>query len=81
MNGFELYAEIQKIDNQVKVCFITAGGMYYNEVRKGNGEDQEEYCRLDPDRFLQKPIPNVELVNRINKIMMEIEQTEILQNT
>jgi DNA-binding response OmpR family regulator len=79
MNGFELYTELQKIDNQVKVCFITAGEMYYNELRKGNGEEEEEYCRLDEDRFLQKPIPSVELVNRINKIMMEIEQTEILK--
>jgi hypothetical protein len=65
----------------VKVCFITAGEMYYNEVRKGNGGEQEEYCRLDKDRFLQKPIANVELVNRINKIMMEIERAEILQST
>ena len=81
MNGFELYTEIQKIDNQVKVCFITAGEMYYNELRKGNGEEEEEYCRLDEDRFLQKPIPNVELVNRIKRIMMEIEQTKILQST
>ena len=81
MNGFELYTELQKIDSQVKVCFITAGEMYYNELRKGNGEEEEEYCRLDEDRFLQKPIPSVELVNRINKIMMEIEQTEILKNT
>lgn len=24
MNGFELYREIQKIDDKVKVCFITA---------------------------------------------------------
>lgn len=79
MNGFELYTEIQKIDNQVKVCFITAGEMFYNELRKGNGEEEEEYCRLDEDRFLQKPIPSVELVNSINKIMMEIEQTEILK--
>jgi two-component system, OmpR family, response regulator ChvI len=34
MNGFELYEEMQKIDSQVKVCFITAGEMYYNEIRK-----------------------------------------------
>lgn len=81
MNGFELYTEIQKIDNQVKVCFITAGEMYYNELRNGNGEEEEEFCRLDEDRFLQKAIPNGELVNRINKIIMEIKQTEILKNT
>jgi DNA-binding response OmpR family regulator len=78
MNGFELYTEIQKIDNQVKVCFITAGEMYYNELRNGN-EEEEEFCRLDEDRFLQKPIPNVELVNRINKIMMEIERPKFLK--
>jgi hypothetical protein len=54
MNGFELYTEIQKIDNQVKVCFITAGEMYYNELRKGNREE-EEYCRLDEDRFYKSP--------------------------
>ena len=24
MNGFELYGEIKKIDNKVKVCFLTA---------------------------------------------------------
>ena len=65
----------------MKVCFITAGEMYYNELRKGNRDEEEEYCRLDEDRFLQKPISNVELVNRIKRIMMEIEQTKILQST
>ena len=39
MNGFELYTEIRKIDNQLKVCFITAGEMYYDGIR---GERQEE---------------------------------------
>ena len=29
LNGFELYREIRKIDSQVKVCFLTAGEMYY----------------------------------------------------
>ncbi len=29
MNGFELYREIKKIDDKVKVCFLTAGEMYY----------------------------------------------------
>ena len=34
MNGLELYAEMRKVDNQVRFCFITAGQMYYDEVRK-----------------------------------------------
>ena len=55
MNGFELYTEIQKIDNQVKVCFITAGEIQHNDVRKGKGKEEEEYCKLDEERFLQKP--------------------------
>jgi CheY-like chemotaxis protein len=66
MNGFELYTEMRKIDNQAKFCFITAGEMYYDKVRK----DEEQYCKLDTERFLQKPISNVDLVKIIEKIMM-----------
>jgi two-component SAPR family response regulator len=29
MCGFELYREIRKIDSHVKICFLTAGEMYY----------------------------------------------------
>jgi YesN/AraC family two-component response regulator len=29
MNGLELYKEIKKIDNKVKVCFLTAGQFNY----------------------------------------------------
>jgi two-component SAPR family response regulator len=61
----ELYTEMRKIDNQVKFCFITAGEMYYDKVRQG----EEQYCKLDTQRFLQKPISNTDLVNRIYKIM------------
>jgi DNA-binding response OmpR family regulator len=31
MNGFELYEEIRKIDNKVRVCFLTAFGEGYTE--------------------------------------------------
>jgi two-component SAPR family response regulator len=34
MNSFELYAEIIKIDDKVKVCFITAFEIYYGELKK-----------------------------------------------
>jgi CheY-like chemotaxis protein len=67
MNGFELYAKIRKADNQVKFCFITAGEMYYNEVRD---EEQGLYCKVDTERFLQKPISNDDLIRRINKIIL-----------
>lgn len=67
MNGFELYSEMLEIDSQVKVCFVTAGEMYYDNVRKN---EEEQYCELDTERFIQKPISNADLVRRINRIMM-----------
>src|ERR671932_2840012 len=33
MNGFELCQEIERIDNRVKVCFITAYEVYYKSLR------------------------------------------------
>jgi DNA-binding response OmpR family regulator len=68
MNGFELYSEMLKKDNQVKVCFVTAGEMYYNET--GKDDEEEHYCKLDTQRFIQKPISNTDLVKRIEKILM-----------
>jgi two-component SAPR family response regulator len=34
MNAFELFREIEKIDNKVKVCFITAFTVYYESLRE-----------------------------------------------
>ncbi|MFL6411190.1 MAG: response regulator [Nitrososphaeraceae archaeon] len=63
MDGFELYDEIKKIDDKMKVCFLTASEMYYNKLRK------DKYSSLDKDLFIQKPIENEELVNIVNKIL------------
>jgi CheY-like chemotaxis protein len=76
MNGLELFSEMQKIDKQIRVCFITAGEMYFDKFRREKGEGregrevEEQYCKLNSKRFLQKPISNEDLVKRINKIMM-----------
>ena len=67
---------MRKIDNQAKFCFITAGEMYYDKVR-----EEEQYCKLDTERFLQKPISNTDLVNRIYKIMTPSNNPDIFQNT
>lgn len=81
MNGFELYAEMRKVDNQVKFCFVTAGEMYYDEVRKEKPEEEKHYCKLDTERFIQKPISTVDLVKRVNKLMIPDENRDILRNT
>lgn len=75
IDGFELCAEMKKIDDQIKICFLTAGEMYYDRFRLGKNqrlqeEVQEQYCKLNNDRFLQKPISNGDLVKNINKILL-----------
>jgi CheY-like chemotaxis protein len=63
MDGFELYDEIKKKDGKAKVCFLTASELYYEEFRK------KEYCALDRNLFIRKPIDNQDLLREVNKIM------------
>jgi two-component system catabolic regulation response regulator CreB/two-component system response regulator ChvI len=58
MNGFELYKEMDKIDNDVKVCFITAFEVYYEALR-------EVFPSMEVECFIRKPIEIGNLVNRI----------------
>ncbi len=62
MHGFELYKQIKKIDDKVKVCFLTAGEMYY-------GQCTDIFQTLDAQCFIRKPIENDELLRRLNKIL------------
>jgi DNA-binding response OmpR family regulator len=61
MNGFELYTEIRKIDDKVKICFMTAFEIYYEELRKKfhSAYDNEDI------KLIQKPIEIDELVRQI----------------
>jgi DNA-binding response OmpR family regulator len=63
MDGFELYHEIKKKDNNAKICFLTASELYYEEFRN------KEYRALDRNLFIRKPIDNEDLVKEINKMI------------
>jgi len=63
MDGFELYDKIKKIDDKVKVCFLTASEMYYKELRK------DKYESLDKDLFLLKPMTPNQLIKEIKKML------------
>jgi len=63
MDGFELYSRIRKIDDSVKTCFLTAGEMYYKELR------EEAFPELDVDCFIGKPIANQDLVKRVKELL------------
>jgi DNA-binding response OmpR family regulator len=69
MNGFKLYQEIKKIDSNVKVCFLTASEMFYEDYRK-NEVAEEDVTALDKDLFLLKPLSNQDLLQQVNRIMM-----------
>jgi DNA-binding response OmpR family regulator len=63
MDGFQLYDEIKKKDHKAKVCFLTAGELYYEEFR------DREYNAIDENLFIQKPIENVELLKEVYRII------------
>lgn len=67
MNGLELYREIKKIDNKVRVCFLTASKLDY-----GAFIDDDIFSDLKENRFIQKPIENTELI----KILSEITSSD-----
>ena|SRR5215217_8628068 len=58
MNGFELYQEMEKIDNKAKVCFITAFEVYYKSLR-------ELFPTMEIDCFIKKLITTNDLAERI----------------
>jgi DNA-binding response OmpR family regulator len=64
MNGFELYREIKKKNDDIKICFFTAFEVYYEEFRK-----------MFPDFlvkcFIRKPITINDLVTHINGELSE----------
>jgi CheY-like chemotaxis protein len=64
MNGFGLYNEIRKLDNKVKICFLTAGeDTYYETFRK------QVYPNYDENCILRKPIENQLLIKQIKSII------------
>ena len=63
MNGIELYYKIRKLDNKVKICFLTAGEMYYEEVRK------QVFPELDANCIIRKPITNEDLIQKVKDIL------------
>jgi DNA-binding NtrC family response regulator len=62
MNGFELVQELKKIDQNLKVCFITSFKAYYDSLI-------QEYPNMDHKCFIQKPISIDELIKHIEKVL------------
>ena len=63
MTGFELYNQLRKIDNTTKICFLTSSEQFHKQYRSNEFQD------FDPDLFIQKPVENAVLINKITKII------------
>jgi CheY-like chemotaxis protein len=77
MDGFRLYNQMKNIDGRIEICFITADDKTCYEGpqqrQKENTRVQEkispEYCALNEEIFIQKPISNGDLIREIKKRM------------
>lgn len=69
MNGFDLYLEIMKIDEKVKVCFITAFDVELKQKLESSLIEASplQYGQKNPICFIQKPIEIDELIKRIKE--------------
>jgi DNA-binding response OmpR family regulator len=62
LNGFQLFQEVKKKDNNAKACFITAYEVFYENLK-------EDYPTLDVGCFIKKSIEIDNLVKKIRKAL------------
>ena len=65
MNGFELYKEIKKKDETVKVFFLTA----LSEMHEYDAFKKEVFPKEGERYFIAKPIENEEMLRRITTVI------------
>jgi DNA-binding response OmpR family regulator len=69
MNGFELYTEIKKKDNTIKVFFLTA----LSEMHDYDAFKKEVFPKEGERYFIAKPIENEDILKRINTVIANID--------
>ena len=60
MSGFELYKKMQQIDQKVRICFITAFELYYDDFKR-------IFPKINIKCFVRKPVSIDELSNIIKE--------------
>src|SRR5215213_3226116 len=64
MNGFELYQKIREIDSNVKICFLTASELFYEELRR-----LDTHPTVDKEHCIQKPFRSEELIRQLKEVL------------
>ena len=76
MDGFELYEQIKKIDDRIRVVFVTASEVNYQALRELLPADEQDKAGIlrgsregDEERihFIRKPVEIKEFIQRVNK--------------
>jgi len=60
MNGFELYRELLKRDDRIRVCFITAFEVYYDDFKR-------LFPAIEVSCFVHKPVSIAKLAEIIRR--------------
>jgi CheY-like chemotaxis protein len=63
MDGFRLYEKIKKLDDKVRICFLTATDRSYYETLK------KHYPSINENCVIYKPVDNESLLRLINCIL------------
>jgi CheY-like chemotaxis protein len=66
MDGFDLCKKIREMDPQVKICFLTASEMFYEEYRQAVLQLSD---KIGQEFFIQKPMKNEDLVRKIKEMI------------
>ena len=67
MNGFQLYIKIREKDPKVKICFLTASELFYEEFRNTRLKLGE---KVGEEYFIQKPIKTEDLLKKLNSLFI-----------
>jgi CheY-like chemotaxis protein len=62
MEGYELYYNIRKIDDKVKVLFLSTSHIYYSELKR-------IFPTIDENPFVLKPVEKEELINQVSRLI------------
>jgi two-component system, OmpR family, response regulator ChvI len=65
INGFDLYNEIKKIDDKIKICFFTAYEINYERLTEGLSNSNKSVAQC----LIQKPIALDDFVIKINALL------------
>jgi CheY-like chemotaxis protein len=63
MDGFSLYEKIKRLDDKVRICFLTAVDRVYYEILK------KHYPSINENCVIRKPVDNESLLRLIKSIL------------